>query len=332
MIKRILIVSGILIVLGLLILWIINGGPRKIWQQTGSFTNFSGLFRSSTSTGAGFRLPWQPDFSIPQIQESPDDTRTDTDSRSASDRLASSQQEYDSLNTQVAEAKDFGTPSPYRGKVQISDYGGPTLSGEDEYMGISASSDATAPVDITGWSFQSVVSGVRAYIPRGSTNFLMGAVNAQGGITLDPGASATVSSGFSPVGTSFRENMCSGYLAQFQRFSPGLSHDCPYPSDYLPLNADNIRIYGDTCFDFVRSLNTCEAPLSIPPGVSPACGAFVANNFSYNGCVTTNQYKSTFARDSWRIYLGASGELWRNSHDVIRLLDASGRTVDLLSY
>ena len=331
MIRRILIVSGILIVIGLIALWIVSGGFGKVWRQAGTLTG-GGLFGSASSTGFGFRLPWQPTFTMPQIQASDQTDQTSNTSQNASGNLSSSEQQYESLNSQAAQAKDFGTPSPFRGHVSITNDAGATQSFPDEYIGLSATSDLTAPVDITGWSLQSVVTGVRVYIPRGAANFLMGAVNAQDDIALNPGAVALVSSVYSPVGTSFRENMCSGYLGQLQRFSPSLSSECPNPSDYLPLNADNIRTYGDTCFDFIRSLSSCEAPLSIPPSVSPACAAFAANTFSYNGCVTANRYKSTFANDNWRIYLGASSELWRNTHDVIRLLDASGRTVDLLSY
>jgi hypothetical protein len=41
---------------------------------------------------------------------------------------------------------------------------------------------------------------------------------------------------------------------------------------------------------------------------------------------------ASFGLNTWRLYLNAYGELWSNSHDVIRLLDAEGRTVDSLTY
>ena len=179
---------------------------------------------------------------------------------------------------------------------------------------------------------QSALTGVRAFFPRGADLFFVGAVNAQQDIYLDPEGSAVISSGPSPVGTSFRENVCTGYLDGLQTFRPALSRDCPAPADSLPLTADNLRTYGDACFDFVRELPLCTLPLSAPSSVSPACRIFLANNLSYNGCVQNYRYKTGFQRGAWRIYLNAGGELWRNSHDVIRLLDAEGRTVDVLTY
>ncbi len=252
--------------------------------------------------------------------------------QSPEEELSSLQNEYDVLNAQANEAKTFGTPSPYRGKVRISEGYGASGSDEGEYVGIAAGVNSTAPVDITGWSIQSALTGVRAFIPRGASLFLMGSVNPQADIHLNPGDEAVVSSISSPVGTSFRENICTGYLTQLQSFSPQLEGSCPSPAESFPETADNLRTYGEVCFDFVRSLPSCTYPLSIPSNASPSCRTFLSDNLSYNGCVQNYQHKPGFARESWRIYLGAGGELWRNTHDIIRLLDTEGRTVDVFTY
>ena len=200
-------------------------------------------------------------------------------------------------------------------------------------MSLIAAWDNTSPTDITGWSLQSALSGVRAYVPRGAENFYMGVVNEQRNIQLNPGSSATVLSGYSPVGTSLRENLCSGYLNQLQTFVPRLEERCPASSEALPLSAENLQVYGDACVDFVKTVPYCSAPLqSFTPELSPSCRNFLANTLSYNGCVSMYRHRSSFAGDSWRIYLNASRELWRNSHDVIRLLDAEGKTVDAIAY
>jgi hypothetical protein len=44
------------------------------------------------------------------------------------------------------------------------------------------------------------------------------------------------------------------------------------------------------------------------------------------------QYRTDFRKNTWRLFLGVNELLWNNQHDVIRLLDASGRTVDVLVY
>jgi hypothetical protein len=51
-----------------------------------------------------------------------------------------------------------------------------------------------------------------------------------------------------------------------------------------------------------------------------------------NGCVNRNNFRSEFYKNMWRVYLGASGELWPNAHDAIRLLDAQGKTVSVFVY
>ena len=335
MIRTILIWLGVSIVVILLLLWLLTGGVSRIADSAKSITNpFSFLFSGNASSSGTFRLPWQPDEPVrgPDF-EIPGDPGADTEEpQSTEEQTLSAQEEYDALVARTEAAKTFGEPSPQRGDVQIAGEGRATEGGAGEYITVEAATDNTAPVNITGWSLQSALTGVRAFFPRGADLFFVGAVNAQQDIYLDPEGSAVISSGPSPVGTSFRENVCTGYLDGLQTFRPALSRDCPAPADSLPLTADNLRTYGDACFDFVRELPLCTLPLSAPSSVSPACRIFLANNLSYNGCVQNYRYKTEFQRGAWRIYLNAGGELWRNSHDVIRLLDAEGRTVDVLTY
>ena len=329
MTKRILIILLIFIAIALVLLWILSGGISNIANRIKTFANLG----SGTSTGL-LRLPWQPE----SLALGPDISHLlnrdgVSDSRTTEEEIAALEQEYENLDKAAREAREFGTPSPFRGDIRIEQETATEENVSAEYVTLFAAWDNTTPIDITGWSLQSALSGVRAYIPRGADNFYMGVVNEQKNIQLNPGASAKVASGYSPLGTSFRENMCSGYLNQLQTFSPPLSEQCPMPGDALPLSAENINAYGDACIDFVRTLPSCSAPLqSFTPELSPSCRNFLANTLSYNGCVSMYRHRSSFAGDSWRVYLNASRELWRNSHDVIRLLDAEGRTVDAITY
>lgn len=330
MIKKILIGFAIATLVILLLLWLATGGPRKIGETARGITNALSMFWNATSTG-GFRLPWQPDLTLgPDLSELRDAEEA-MEERTPEEELAQSQKEYDALLVRIEAAKTFGEPSPHRGKIYISEGGaGDMLT--TEHVEIEAALGNTAPVGIAGWSLQSALSGVRAYIPRGTDTFVLGDINPQQDIYLNPGARAIVSSRSSPVGTSFRENTCTGYLAGLQTFVPSLSRNCPPGRELLPLTPDNLRTYGDACFDFAETLPPCALPISVPSNVTPACRIFLANNLSYNGCVQNNRGKVGFSQDSWRIYLNSAGELWRNSHDVIRLLDEKGRTVDVVSY
>lgn len=330
MIRNVLIWFAVATVVILLGFWLFTGGIGKISETA---RGIAGYFRLPSNTSEGmFRLPGQPD----NLGLGPDISGLLFDgasgSRSTEDELAETEEEYEKLLGQIEEAKVFGDPSPHRGDVLISQGTAKDTSTATEYLTLSAAWDNTAPVSITNWSLQSALTGVRAFLPRGAHPFLLGAVNAQGDIYLDPGTSATISSGISPVGTAFRENLCTGYLDELQTFNPALSRNCPAPRDALPLTPENLGTYGDACYDFVQTLSSCSFPREIPGSVSSSCRLFLINNLSYNGCVQNYRHRSSFALDSWRIYLNAPRELWRNTHDIIRLLDAEGRTVDVISY
>ncbi|OGG79737.1 hypothetical protein A3A39_04390 [Candidatus Kaiserbacteria bacterium RIFCSPLOWO2_01_FULL_54_13] len=332
MIKRVLIGFALAIVVILFLIWLFTGGPRKISGAASGLANsFNIIFWSSTSTGQ-FRLPWQPaDLSLgPDISGIAQDNEGQ-EAQTPEEELSAAQKEYDAIVKKMRDAKTFGEPSPFRGKVQLAQGDAKASSPGSEHLIVEAMWDNTAPTNVSGWSLQSALTGIRGYISRGANFFILGAINTQGDVYLNPGASAVVTSGYSPLGTSFRENLCSGYLGELRTFTPSLSRNCPPPSESFPLTPENLRTYGDACFDFVQSLPACTFPRT-PASISPACHIFLSNNLSYNGCVQNFQHKSDFARDSWRIYLNAGGELWRNTHDIIRLLDAEGRTVDVVSY
>lgn len=332
MLKKILIGFLLATVIILALVWLATGGFRRISDSARNLGgSLSGMFWNSTSTGT-FALPWQPE----NLNIGPDlaalyGAEEAMDAGTPEEELARSQKEYDELLKQTSAADRFGEPSPHRGKVSLSQ-GNAAESGIAEYLEMEAAYGNTAPISLAGWSVQSALTGIRVPIPRGSELFILGDLNAQGDILLNPGARAILSSRASPVGTSFRENRCTGYLATMQGLTPSLSRSCPPPSESLPLTPENLRTYGDACYDFVQTLPPCTFPLSVPGDITPACRIFLSNNLSYNGCVQQYRYRSNFTGNAWRIFLGTNRELWRNSHDIIRLLDENGKTVDAVSY
>src|SRR3989344_2077555 len=92
-----------------------------------------------------------------------------------------------------------------------------------EYLELDAREGISA-VSLTGWSLQSMVSGVRIPIPGAATPFIIGIVNQLPPVVLAPGQTALVVTGASPVGVSFRENRCTGFLEQVQSFDPALAN------------------------------------------------------------------------------------------------------------
>lgn len=327
MIKKILITVLVLMVVTLAVYWLVTGGIQRAWQAGKDFTNpIAVIFGNGTTTGTTLRLPWQPESTRgPDIS---DYVGVAEEQQSQADALSS-----DESFSRLAKLQQYGNPSPYAGQISISGDNATAASPAQEYVQIQAASGNSGPINITGWVIQSAVSGLLAPVPHAAPVFIGGVVNNVQPVSLRPGERAFLTTGVSPVGVSFRETVCTGYLSQLQQFSPSLSEACPVPTDALPQTAENLRTYGASCFDYIANLQSCYFPgAALPSGLSPACRSFVANNLSYNGCVATYQGQSDFALPSWRLYLGIRGELWNNSHDIIRLLDGQGRVVDVLTY
>jgi hypothetical protein len=228
----------------------------------------------------------------------------------------------------------FGTPSPYRGVVTMRSYVSNASSSNSgtEYVQIEVAQNAGAAVDITGWKLVSEVTGKAAIIPRGTVVPTSGVVNQTQNILLAPGERAALVTGLSPIGTSFRENKCVGYLTTFQQFSPSLPQNCPDPSDELVTYYGAYYIRDASCIDYVNRLGRCESVLFPSKQETKACQNFVVQHLNYNGCVSTHQTDPDFHGTTWRIYLGLSKHLWRSQHEIVKLLDSSNRTVAAFSY
>ncbi len=221
--------------------------------------------------------------------------------------------------------------SKYRDVVTISrDTTGVTSSDErKEYVVINVSSQASGPISLTGWKLVSTKSGTATGFPQGTEVARSGSVNTLSAIKLNPGDQAIVTSGRSPVGVSFKENMCTGYLAEKQTFTPSLSLQCPSPSQEFSRFSDDD---SDECQSYIRSFGQCKTEGSQDDNVSRACENFVDDYLNYNGCVDVHKNDPSFSLTTWRIFLGARDELWAQSRETILLIDSSGETVDSLSY
>lgn len=228
----------------------------------------------------------------------------------------------------------FGEVSPYRGIVSInrSVSGAGSLDPQNESIEIYVSQNATGPVDLSGWRLVSDVSGSTMIIPKGTEVPSSGTINAAQNIVLTAGNRATIISGQSPIGASFRENKCIGYFSTFQKFSPGLPQNCPAPDTELTSNYGTGYIRDVACIDYVNTLSRCQVVLSPPVGVSGTCQSFLVKYLNYNGCVSAHQSDSDFKGTVWRIYLGRTSSMWRARHEVVKILDTSGKTVDAFSY
>ena len=321
MVIRILVGLAVCALAIFILFWVLTGGFSRALAIVRGLDNPLSAF-SGTSTGSTLRLPWQPETVVPGA-----------DLSDLSDGNSDKEFTPEEKNKQAQEAKTFGTPSPYRGQITFTGHDFGESNQNAEYLQLQANYRNTAPVTLSCWTIQSAVSGSRISIPQAASPFISGVLNNVIPVTLGASEYATIVSGPSPVGVSFRENTCTGYLAELQTFAPNLEIACPAGGGELPVNTENIQIYGEACIDYVKNIPQCHFPgTNQSANVSNACKEFAANVLSYNGCVNRHKGDAGFATKSWRLYFASGVELWGNSHDVIRLLDDHGRTVDVLTY
>ena len=228
----------------------------------------------------------------------------------------------------------FGASSPYSGLVRMEHYvsGAGSSDPARESIMVSVAQDAGIPVDISEWTLESDTSGVSALIPKGTDIPISGTVNAAQDIVLNPGEQATIISGRSPIGASFRENKCIGYFSTFQSFTPSLPQNCPVPNDELVAHYAGDYIRDVSCIDYVNRLSRCQATLSPPVTLSGTCQSFLIKYLNYNGCVDAHKTDADFKSGVWRIYLGRTTAMWRAQHEIVKLVDIHGKTVDAFSY
>ncbi|MFZ2500478.1 MAG: hypothetical protein WAW90_00620 [Minisyncoccia bacterium] len=228
----------------------------------------------------------------------------------------------------------FGTASPYRDIVSMNHYvsGAGSPDPQNEYIELAVSMNAHIPVDLSGWTIESGATGNAIIIPKGTEVPSSGTINEAQDIILSEGKRAILISGRSPIGASFRENKCIGYFSNFQKFFPQLPQNCPLPSDELMSHYGSGYIRDAACIDYAQSLSRCQIALTPPSGASSACQSFLIKYLNYNGCVNAHQNDTDFKGDTWRIYLGRTNSMWRTRNEVVKLLDASGKTVDMFSY
>ncbi|MFH1178250.1 MAG: hypothetical protein V1711_00785 [bacterium] len=228
----------------------------------------------------------------------------------------------------------FGSPSIYRNMVSLNQYvsGAGSANPENEYIEITISQNAGMPVDLSGWMLLSEATGKAAVIPKGTEVPTSGIVNASQDIVLASGTRAMLISGHSPIGASFRENKCIGYFSTFQHFSPSLPQNCPVPSDELISFYGTGYIRDAVCIEYVKTLPRCQIAITPPVGSTSACKNFLVKYMNYNGCVEAHRNDADFNGNSWRIYLGKTNPMWRSKNELIKLLDANGKTVDAFSY
>jgi len=277
------------VVIALWFMWVAVGGPQKFKEKEES------LF----------------------LAETPDNTSTPSTSEQSS---LSKTTMSPADNTQTGNA-------PYAQYISLA-VNAPGGDANAEHVILRVSPDTPSPVSITGWTLTSTALRRTVTIEQGTETPLRGQIPALTNISLAPGQRAILSTGRSPVGSSFLSNICSGYLSDTQSFTPPLPRACPSAAD----TARTHRLSDTACLSYLSGIPRCTDGISsIGSAPSSACAAFIERYVSYNGCVATYEKRPGFSTGEWRIYFGRMFPLWWKT-DTVTLKDAEGRFVSSITF
>ncbi|NTV22630.1 MAG: hypothetical protein HGB03_03690 [Candidatus Yonathbacteria bacterium] len=221
--------------------------------------------------------------------------------------------------------KQTSTQSPLAAYVTMR-VNAPGGIADAEYVEIALSSSSPTSMTLTGWTITSSSLHKTFTIGNGISVLHQGISGAPENIVLEPGMHAYIISGRSPVGASFRTNICSGFLSAYQTFTPPLDMSCPPAQALIGRNAS-----PDTaCISTIESLPRCSAtPRNTT--VSASCLATIKERVSYNTCVSMFEKRPDFSGPLWYIYAGSLSSFWWSS-DILTLSDDTGQTVASLSF
>lgn len=230
----------------------------------------------------------------------------------------------------------------------------------EEYITIENRGNSS--VNITGWQLKNGkdkreytqggtlqrFSADIALIPQATLSLSPSGNNTLTNVVLQQGERAIITTGNIAVRipyviTSFKENMCTGYIEALPdyAFSPALSRKCPNPT--LEPGFNNLN---KECRDAISSFGVCETPQiggkdrdgeNCPNcvngrQVSSSCKAFVEERFNYQGCVANHSSNPEYSGRTWRIFLGRGWEMWANDYETIELFNSLGQLVDSKNY
>lgn len=250
-------------------------------------------------------------------------------------QIKESEQTVNQIQKDIEKQNLEKTRSIYYGKVTISRPA--YLNDPDpsrEYMTLSTSLDRGEKVDITGWVLKSDRSGNSATIGKASL-LPFPYKKGEDNVILHQGDRIYLIKGFSPIGTSFRTNKCTGYFGQYNEFFPYIARNCPLPRDEDLPQFSNVLDRDDECKDLIERLPRCSVPTNtnrLPDTVSSSCKTYLQTKINYNVCVSEHKGDTDFPGNEWYVYLNRFGPLWRDKRETIKLLDRVGKVVSETTY
>ncbi len=291
----------IVIFIGLWVVWVFTGGPERGTSQGGIFIKPSDSIENSWKTYNKNK------FTIGQSTEK--------------------------IQEDLEKAQEIVGVSSYKDKVIIKNGYASNDDPNREYLIIESSKKNKEKINITDWTLESVITGKKIAIKKASYLPYTSTVNTEEPIFLSPGDKAFITTGRSPIGVSFRTNLCTGYLEQFQDFYPTLKKQCPRPEDEKDFITTGPNRLNDECIDYTERIPRCTlVTKSLPIDMQYECSLYISSKINYNSCVGNHKNEEIFYGSEWRIFLNRDEELWKSRRETIKLLDGNGNFVDSITY
>lgn len=295
----------IIVFVGLWIVWFFTGGPERYTSRGGTFIKPVTPFDTQRETYGK------------KVTIMTETTRTEN-----------SQQ----IRTDLEKAQGIVGVSFYKDKIFLKRGSANNADPDKEYLIIETSPNNSGKIGITDWSVESIMTGERIYVGKATYLPYSSRVNIPESVFLSSKEKIYLTTGRSPIGTSFRTNLCIGYFEQFQNFTPSLKRECPLPeneNDFITIGPNS---YNDECINLVENIPRCNINTeTLRAGLQYECHIYI-NGINYNNCVEKHKNEDNFYKPEWRIFLNREEELWKNSRETLRLLDSEGKVVDTITY
>lgn len=314
----------------LLVLFVIIGlaySPLKKAAQNGSDSTSPS---SKTITAIGTNADTtSSDSNSSELEYSPN--------KEVAGEIKEAEKNIEKLQESTTKSGSETNRSPYYDKIRMSRISG--LNNSDpskEYITLSTNLETTEVVKITGWYFKSMVTGNTATIGKASL-LPFPFTKTESDVILQKGDRAIITKGFSPIGISFRTNICTGYFEENRTFTPSLSMKCPLAkNEDLPLFS-TIFDRNDECLKIIERIPRCrtkgnEYLRDLPDTVTDSCKNYIIAQVNYNACVAKHYSDTDFPGNEYRVYLNRFGPLWLKRNEDINLYDKNGLIVDSISW
>ncbi len=210
-------------------------------------------------------------------------------------------------------------------KIKISGVKSKGSSALDEYIKITNASKEN--IGITGFILKNKRNET-LIVPKAVEALYMQEGDVNQDIILEPGKTATIFSGSSPVGKNFRLNKCAGYLNYYYNFSPKLKEECPKPIE------QDLAGFDKNCRDYIKTLKACAPPNTsdIKITYDKQCTDYLISAFNYTSCVARYQVDPDFLKNDRYLYSNRSSGYLDDQHDEIKLYGKDNNLIDSYSY